>query len=133
MIRIDGRLLGGLALLCVVGIAGWLFFADTFKNPNEDVASEKQSYTLFTVHRDDVGSDVDFSEKRAADPYPPLLAEELTFVSRAQADTMIDDIDLVLGVEIGGVAKAYPITQLVGPHREIINDKLGGQYIAATW
>jgi len=133
MLRMDGRLLGGLAVLCVAGIAGWLFFANIFKNPSEEVAEEKKSYTLITIHGDDVGSDADFSEKRAADPYPPLLAQELTFVSRTQADTMIDDIDLVLGIEIGGVAKAYPITQLVGPHREIINDKLGGQFIAATW
>ena len=41
--------------------------------------------------------------------------------------------DLVLGLTIGEVARAYPINMLTGPSREIINDKLGGRSIAATW
>ena len=41
--------------------------------------------------------------------------------------------DLVLGVVVGNAARAYPINMLTGPSREIINDKLGGRSIAATW
>lgn len=41
--------------------------------------------------------------------------------------------ELVLGVEVNGVARAYPINMLTGPEREIINDELGGKAIAATW
>jgi hypothetical protein len=41
--------------------------------------------------------------------------------------------DLVIGVEIDGQARAYPINQLTGPSREIINDELAGTAIAATW
>ena len=40
---------------------------------------------------------------------------------------------LVIGVELNGQARAYPINQLTGPMREIINDTLGGTAIAATW
>ena len=41
--------------------------------------------------------------------------------------------ELVLGVVIEGKARAYPINMLTGPQREIINDRLGGRAIAATW
>ena len=41
--------------------------------------------------------------------------------------------ELVLGVVIGHQARAYPINMLTGPSREIFNDELGGQAIAATW
>lgn len=41
--------------------------------------------------------------------------------------------ELVLGVTVNGESRAYPINQLTGPRREIINDTLGGTAIAATW
>lgn len=41
--------------------------------------------------------------------------------------------ELVIGVVIGGQSRAYPINQLTGPQREIINDVLAGTSIAATW
>ena len=43
------------------------------------------------------------------------------------------DNELIIGVKIDGVARAYPINQLTGPSREIINDMLAGTAIAATW
>ena len=49
------------------------------------------------------------------------------------ADAEISDNELVIGVEIDGQARAYPINQLTGPSREIINDELAGTPIAATW
>jgi len=39
--------------------------------------------------------------------------------------------DEVVGVEIGGAAKAYPIRYL--NYHEIVNDRVGGVPIAATW
>jgi hypothetical protein len=51
----------------------------------------------------------------------------------AAAEAEIDDDELVIGVEVGGEARAYPINQLTGPQREIVNDTLGGTAIAATW
>lgn len=46
---------------------------------------------------------------------------------------MLNPSELVVGVTIGNQSRAYPINMLTGPSREIINDKLGGQAIAATW
>jgi len=54
-------------------------------------------------------------------------------VPASVADQTVHDAELVLGVSVNGKARAYPINMLTGPRREIINDKLGGTAIAATW
>lgn len=51
----------------------------------------------------------------------------------AAQDTDTAQNELVIGVAVNGAARAYPINQLTGPNREIINDVLGGTAIAATW
>ncbi len=51
------------------------------------------------------------------------------FVTAAQA-TLRDD-ELILGVELNGEVKAYPITVLNG--REMVNDTVGGVPILASW
>ena len=50
-----------------------------------------------------------------------------------KVEDQVADNELVLGVVVAGEARAYPINMLTGPKREIINDQLGGQAIAATW
>ena len=62
-------------------------------------------------------------------PIRPIVDPRI--VSATEADVF--DGELVIGVEVNGSARAYPINQLTGPQREIINDKLGGELIAATW
>lgn len=62
----------------------------------------------------------------------PAIVQPKT-VSAKEASESVHAEELVLGVEVDGVARAYPINMLTGPQREIINDKLGGKAIAATW
>jgi len=50
-----------------------------------------------------------------------------------EADRLLAEQELVIGVVVNGKARAYPINMLTGPQREIINDSLGGRAIAATW
>jgi len=54
-------------------------------------------------------------------------------ISTAEADRLLAEQELVIGVVVNGKARAYPINMLTGPQREIINDSLGGHSIAATW
>ena len=63
--------------------------------------------------------------------FPPIVKPKT--VSAKKAAKVLDSRDLVLGVEVNGVSRAYPINMLNGPTREIINDELGGVSIAATW
>ncbi len=51
----------------------------------------------------------------------------------AKVGSAVRPKELVLGVEVDGTARAYPINMLTGPNREIINDELGDKAIAATW
>ncbi len=64
-------------------------------------------------------------------PFPPIKNPKV--VSAKEADGVLRASELVLGVEVGGEARAYPINMLTGPQREIINDRLGGRAIASTW
>ena len=75
--------------------------------------------------------DEGYSPQTVLEPLPPL--ENPTTVPGAEVGEKIQPQELVLGVAIHGEAKAYPINMLTGPQREIFNDELGGQSIAATW
>ena len=52
-------------------------------------------------------------------------------VTADEAD--IGDDDIVMGVVINGVARAYPVNYMNGPYDEVVNDTLGGEAIASTW
>ncbi len=65
-----------------------------------------------------------------------FLAEKMFYQPRTKsfasvADNAIDNNKLVLGVEINGEAKAYPI-QLIGYHHQV-RDTVGGQPIMVTY
>lgn len=72
-----------------------------------------------------------FDPFRAASEFP-AITEFKTVSAREIADS-IDDVELVIGVVIDGEPRAYPINMMTGPNREIFNDVLAGQPIAATW
>lgn len=63
--------------------------------------------------------------------FPAIIEPEMATVAEAEGN--IQPNELVLGVEVNGETRAYPINMLCGPQREIINDEVGGQAIAATW
>lgn len=56
--------------------------------------------------------------------------DEPRFVKAWEAPHM-EQSEPVLGVELGGKARAYPLYLL--DHHEIVNDEVGGEAIAATW
>lgn len=62
---------------------------------------------------------------------PPI--KDAATISAAEAGRSLGEAELVLGVTVNGVSRAYPINMLTGPQREVINDTLGGRAIAATW
>ena len=64
--------------------------------------------------------------------FPAIVEPDVVSLKKADG-SLVTDEELVLGVVIGKEARAYPINTLTGPRREIINDQLGGQAIAATW
>jgi hypothetical protein len=65
-------------------------------------------------------------------PIRPIV--DAPFVRGKDAtDEFVTDSELVLGVVVNGEPRAYPINMITGPRREIVNDRLGGIPIAATW
>ncbi len=65
------------------------------------------------------------------DVIPAIFADDDLFVDAQAGDLEWQDEEPVVGVALGGEARAYPI-RLLSLH-EIINDTLGGQPIAVTW
>ena len=73
----------------------------------------------------------EFRPIRVLDGFPPI--RDAPVINAAEVTDEVRDNALVLGVVVNGQARAWPINMLNGPRREIINDTLGGQPIAATW
>lgn len=71
----------------------------------------------------------DYRPRTLMKPLPPITDAPTVAADQAK----VGDNDLVIGVVVDGQARAYPINQLTGPRREIINDLLAGTAIAATW
>jgi hypothetical protein len=69
--------------------------------------------------------------KQVVPPQRPIV--DAPVVPAEKAGGKVRANELVLGVALGGRARAYPLNMLTGPRREIINDTLGGRPIAATW
>jgi hypothetical protein len=64
-----------------------------------------------------------------ADAIPSI--DEPEFYGVTEADKEYGAEELVIGVELEGEAKAYPISVL--SRHEIVNDTVGGRAIAVTW
>ena len=82
----------------------------------------------------------DDGEQKADDYRPRVVLKtpmraivDPKIVDAKEASEKLNEAQLVLGVSINGESRAYPISMLCGPSREIINDELGGKSIAATW
>lgn len=64
-------------------------------------------------------------------PFPPVTSVPIRPADEAQGG--VGPSETVLGIVLGGQARAYPINMLSDPAREILNDELGGRPIAVTW
>ncbi len=76
-------------------------------------------------------ADADFRPTRVVPQVQPITNFPTKPVREARDE--LNPSELVLGVTVGKESRAYPINMLTGPSREILNDTLGGQAIAATW
>ena len=83
------------------------------------------------LHAQERRSLPEFRPIRLLDRFPVI--RDVPVVSANEAQAYVADNELVIGVVIEGVSRAYPVNMLSGPRREIINDTLGGHAIAATW
>jgi hypothetical protein len=64
-------------------------------------------------------------------PLPPLV--NVPVVPVDGAGSVIRDESYVVGVELEGESRAYPINMLSRPDHHVVDDILGGKPIAVTW
>ena len=79
----------------------------------------------------DLPKNSDFNPKVLMKAKKPIT--DVKFISVAEANKIINPDDLVIGVNFNGDVRAYPISMLTGPHREIFNENIDGKPIAITW
>jgi hypothetical protein len=96
----------------------------------EAVAALRAERMKATERGDDLEADYEKHSRRAAprDAFPVLFDPNLAPASEAYN---VQDDEPVIGVALGGEAKAYPIS-IMGRH-ELANDTCGGEPIAASW
>ena len=73
----------------------------------------------------------EFRPRKVVNAFPAITKPRIVTVD--EAGRFVEADELVLGVVSGKEARAYPLNMLTNPTREIINDRLGGRDIAATW
>ena len=112
------------SVLICGGILSCLLSANTFAQ-NTDRPTKPADQRPAAAGRGTFEALKRYNPRRAIVDAPFLKASEVT--------DQVTDNELVLGVEIKGMARAYPINMLTGPSREIINDTIGETYLAATW
>ena len=76
-------------------------------------------------------AEAEFQPRQVVKPFKAIV--DAPHAKADQAKEYVQDNELVLGIKVGKESRAYPINMLTNPTREIINDKLGGKHIAATW
>lgn len=70
---------------------------------------------------------------RAVMPQKFLPITSAPYASAEKVKDRVTDGDLVIGLEVGGKAVAYPINMLGGPQREIINEDYAGVRFCVNW
>ena len=76
--------------------------------------------------------DPPFSVERYLLPQAPI--REVLARPLSEVGGLLAPADPVLGVTIGRESRAYPLRLLgADPQRKVLNDRLGGHSIAATW
>src|SRR2546423_6323186 len=73
-----------------------------------------------------------FEAIRHMEPLRPVTNPPVEMAA-SYTNKWLTDSELVLGITMDGQARAYPLNMISGPHREIINDTLGGAPIAVSW
>jgi hypothetical protein len=97
----------------------------------EPGARPSGSVALAAEPRASTVSDVGTGDRSRVGAYPPIM--DVPTASASSVGTQVCDEDFVLGVEIAGQSRAYPLSMLNKPERHVLNESLGGQSIAVTW
>jgi hypothetical protein len=130
-------------LIAVTGLMLYVFFADMWAGPDRGQArldlDQPNDGKVLGRPNSNTNSAANYGHS-FTESFEPLrvietqpVRRDLPTVDAETADESLEPNDLVLGVEINGAARAYPIAMISQPIREVFNDTLGGRAIAATW
>ncbi len=119
------RFLKTLAIVGGVGLVVFLVYRVSGGTPPVEVHGDDRARPLSTAIAAFDPADIDTILRR--DAIPAIHDPEI--VSGAEAELLEDEF--VIGIEIEGQARAYPI-RVLSAH-EIVNDGIAGEPYAVTW
>jgi hypothetical protein len=64
---------------------------------------------------------------------PRMPVNKVPIVPAAEAAGKVADGDAVVGLDVGGEARAYPVKMIQFISRELLNDRLGGRPVLVSW
>src|SRR5689334_5467239 len=110
--------LAGLAALPLsAGLLVWLSDPDAGDPGLASIRLSKRSETEETAPS--------LRPHRVYDAFPPLV--QFAVVTAEEVGSEIADDEFVLGVDLEGEARAYPLNMMGKPGSEVVNDRLGGR------
>jgi hypothetical protein len=123
----------GAAIVVGFAVAGWLILGSL--EPDRGGRREGSILSILFGAKgnggiEGAGRDADESQEEPV-PFPPLV--DFPVVPARDALPEVRDEDYVVGVELDGESRAYPLNMLSRPERHVLNDTLGGRPIAVTW
>lgn len=115
----------GLFALAIAGLAAWTV--------SKRLGKDDPALWTRPAARSDEGTSKTppGNRRRIYDAFPPLTRFGVD--SAVEAGSGLDDGESILGVEVEGQARAYPLNMLGQPGSEVVNDVLGGRLIAVTF
>jgi hypothetical protein len=129
MIPVSPRTIrAGLAGLTAASLlAGLLFWVSSAWDAGEEAITPIH----ITRKTDEGATGRSWSRRRVYDAFPPLLT--FAVVTARDVGSAIADDEFVLGLEVAGEARAYPLNMLGNPGSEVVNDTLGERPVAVTF
>jgi len=130
--RRPGKWFWTCAVLAIVAIVGPAAVILAIRIPGVwEAERERLAKPLTPSSAPEEGKQPFLLHQRIYDAFPPIFQPSI--VSARDASPLIADDEFVLGVEVGGESRAYPLNMIGRPGREVVNDTLGGKLIAVTF
>jgi Protein of unknown function (DUF3179) len=123
-----------LTVVVVLGIGIMIGLLSHYSNTNSHLSTSiSRSTTATLTAQEEEKSIVPLDQIVSGGPPPDGIPsiDNPMFTSVKEADEILDDSELVVGLDVNGDIRAYPLQILVW--HEIVNDNIGGVPVAVTY
>lgn len=125
------RIILGWMVVGAIIAATWFLIVNPYIPITLNPPSAKPTQTKFPTARPRRLRPGEMELVADSNSFPTILVTEASFISVQASNQELAEEEFVIGLEIEGDARAYPVKLL--SIYEIINDRVGGRPVAITW